>query len=105
MTAELRYAPTGSTMFARFFKRKRPQPAAPTPGLGAASSLVLAKIGHDLRDAYEDVLQQPVTDEMRQALDHLPTKPSLKVVPENVEKEEAPPAESEQVLTSDRPLL
>ncbi len=48
--------------------------------LGMRSPLVLAKIGHDLRHSYEDVIEEPLPEEIQRAVAQLPTKPKLQVV-------------------------
>jgi hypothetical protein len=48
--------------------------------LGLQSPLVLAKIGHDMRQDYDELLHQPLPDALQEAVQQLPTKPTLKPV-------------------------
>ena len=47
-------------------------PKSPTSShLGFRSSLVLAKLGFDLRDQYEDLLSEPLPEELGRLLNRL----------------------------------
>ena len=48
--------------------------------LGMRSPFVLAKIGHDLRQEYDDLIEQPLTQEIAQAVNRLPQRPVLHAV-------------------------
>ncbi len=50
------------------------------PKLGMRSPFVLAKIGHDLRHSYDDVIEEPLPEKVQRAVANLPTKPKLRVV-------------------------
>ncbi len=62
----------------------KPKPSKLTapeePKLGMRSPFVLAKIGHDLRHSYDDVIAEPLPEKMQRAVANLPTKPKLRVV-------------------------
>ena len=44
--------------------------------LGFRSRLLLAKLGFDLRDQYEEVLGEPLPEELRRSLERLEARPS-----------------------------
>ncbi len=48
--------------------------------LGMRSPFVLAKIGNDLRQSYDDMIEEPLPEGIRRAVAQLPTKPKLQVV-------------------------
>jgi hypothetical protein len=51
-----------------WFNRRKKPPLAEASSLGFRSKLVLAKLGFDLRGYYEDLLHDPLPDELRQRL-------------------------------------
>ena len=57
-----------SAVFFRTSHRPRNQEAS---RLGFRSPLVLAKLGFDLRDRYEEALSQPLPETLRRSLDRL----------------------------------
>ena len=48
--------------------------------LGLHSPLVLTKIGHDMRQDYDELFHQPLPEALQEAVQQLPTKPTLKPV-------------------------
>jgi hypothetical protein len=65
-------------MFNNLFRRKTHAPVEKT--LGSQSPLVLAKLGYDLREAYDDVVQEPLPEAIQQVLKRLPDAPSLRTI-------------------------
>jgi hypothetical protein len=43
--------------------------------LGFRSPLVLAKLGFDLRDHYEEIVSEPLPEDLRRSLDRLEARP------------------------------
>jgi hypothetical protein len=57
------------------------QPKAPeVRKLGMRSPFVLAKIGYDMRHEYDDLIEQPLPEDISQAVKRLPQEPILQVV-------------------------
>lgn len=65
-------------------------------GLGLRSPLVLAKISHDMRQDYDELLHQPLPEALQEAVQQLPKKPTLKPV------ENAVPLREPKAILSDR---
>ncbi len=65
-----------------FGLKPRSKPILPeAQGLGTRSPFVLAKIGHDMRQDYTDLIEQPLPEEIKRVLDQLPETPVLLPVP------------------------
>ncbi len=59
--------------------RHKPQP--PTSlRRGPLSHFVLLKLGYDMRQDYQETIEQPLPEPMRGALSQLPTRPTLHLV-------------------------
>ncbi len=54
-----------------FFRSGSKDEGAGEPKLGFRSTLVLAKLGYDLREQYNGVLNEPMTPELEQAVARL----------------------------------
>jgi hypothetical protein len=48
--------------------------------LGMRSPFVLAKIGHDLRQEYNRLIEQPLPEDIAQAVNRLPQRPVLHAI-------------------------
>ena len=64
--------------FRTLFRRKLQPNPFEDQRLGPRSPFVLAKIGYDLREGYNDVVEQPLPEELQRAVEQLPEKPPLK---------------------------
>ena len=59
-------------------RHKPSVPDAPKDqNLGMRSPLVLAKIGNDLRQSYDDVLEAPLPEEIQRVMNQLPGTPTV----------------------------
>jgi hypothetical protein len=54
-----------------FFRSDNKEGGSGEPKLGFRSTLVLAKLGHDLREQYNASLDEPMAPELEQALERL----------------------------------
>jgi len=52
------------------FRSRKPK-RSEGPKLGFRPTFVLAKLGHDLREQYADMLHAPLPEEIERPLDHL----------------------------------
>jgi hypothetical protein len=51
--------------------------------------LVLAKIGHDMRQDYDELLHQPLPDTLQKTVEQLPKEPTLRPIENTVTARES----------------
>jgi hypothetical protein len=61
-----------------FLGRKPLAPSAPKNN--SESPFVLAKLGYELRQTYDEVMQEPIPEEMMRTLKQMPEVPALRYI-------------------------